>query len=655
MSNHIDTYCIRDIFSSGDYIIPIYQRNYAWGEPEISQLIQDIYDFAISEKSTENESNYYIGTLVVYKRSQANHKIFFETIDGQQRLTTLNILISVLNREYSSIITDKIDYSLNLFFDSRKKSSETLDVIARETNHLQYDKTNPERYNPNIQQAYNDAKKKLNQLLKSDNQIKAFYNFLADKVHIMRVSVPEDTDLNHYFEIMNTRGEQLEKHEILKAKLLEFIHHNEEMSYTFNLIWEACSDMERYVQYGFNVKQRDIIFTKRNWNEVYFNDLDEIAADLFDKRDTKEPAEGRFEGGIIDAIEFTGSFNFDQSQDKEAPDRFTSIINFSNFLLHVLRIQTEEDISLDDKRLLDIFDEVLEHYDTEEKVEFVKDFGANLLWCKWLFDNYIIKREFIREEDQWSLKKLKWYPDKRIKSGRVSYVNTFGGAEETNGVNKELVMLLSMFHVSTPTLVYKHWLNAALYYVYSKFWEGETIKPTEYIEYLTQLARAFLFDRYLTKQDKVIDYYDIIYKNQATAQNKNRPENISLEVLDKGTSVENFVFNYLDLILWKNEVERSSEFEFAFRSSVEHYYPQNPIAKGQELEQSICDKFGNLCLISSSKNSKLSHHLPQAKKDYYHKSGVDSLKQSEMMNYTDWNIKEIEEHGALMIEKLLNY
>ncbi len=44
-----------------------------------------------------------------------------------------------------------------------------------------------------------------------------------ENVFLVRVQVPQDIDLNHYFEIMNTRGEQLELHEIAKAKFLEVL------------------------------------------------------------------------------------------------------------------------------------------------------------------------------------------------------------------------------------------------------------------------------------------------------------------------------------------------------------------------------------------------------------------------------------------------
>jgi len=117
--------------------------------------------------------------------------------------------------------------------------------------------------------------------------------------------------------------------------------------------------------------------------------------------------------------------------------------------LHILRLQTKQDITLDDKRLIELFEPSLNK-------EFVKQFGYNLLKGKFLLDKYIIKREYLKETDRWSLKRLE-YRD------TVSYVNTFGEEDSNDDINREILMLLSMFHVSTPS---KHWLNAALKYVF---------------------------------------------------------------------------------------------------------------------------------------------------------------------------------------------
>ena len=87
------------------YIIPLYQRAFAWERNEIFQLIEDINDI---KSDTEN---YFLGTLIVAKDGKN-----FEVIDGQQRLTALYLLFNVLG-----IQTPKI-----LSFDCREKSNYTL-------------------------------------------------------------------------------------------------------------------------------------------------------------------------------------------------------------------------------------------------------------------------------------------------------------------------------------------------------------------------------------------------------------------------------------------------------------------------------------------------------------------------------------------------
>ena len=94
MNNHIDQLSVQHLLE-GDvlYRIPMYQRNYAWDEGEITQLIQDVIDYS------NREQHYYIGTLVVFERQAANGATIYETIDGQQRLTTLSLLVSFLKNE----------------------------------------------------------------------------------------------------------------------------------------------------------------------------------------------------------------------------------------------------------------------------------------------------------------------------------------------------------------------------------------------------------------------------------------------------------------------------------------------------------------------------------------------------------------------------
>lgn len=647
-------YSIKTLLGSDDYVIPIYQRNYEWGEPQITQLIQDIVDYILKSKVSENKPKYYIGSLIAYER-KLEGTVIYETIDGQQRLTTLTILLNVIKNEYSTI--DLSWYKkLNLSFDSRKVASNTISYLFNGQT------LDNKECNVAIQQGYYDAKKSLAKILVDNSlTIEDFCNYFFEKVTILRVLVPEDTDLNHYFEIMNSRGEQLEKHEILKAKMLEILE-DDNLKYAFNLIWEATSNMEKYVQYGFSVAQRDELFGKNNWNNLVSKD------DVYLKLQIPTANQTTVETLTISQLleKTTKPISESSSTTDESPDRFNTIINFANFLLHILRIQTKSDVPLDDKRLLELFEPFLKN---EDKKDFVKQFGYNLLKSKFHFDKYVIKREFAKGTDHWSLKRLKWYD-----GNKVSYVNTFDAdnAETNDGTNREILMLLSMFHVSNPTLVYKHWLNASLKFVVE--YSGTNL-ANDYKTYLENLAKAFLNDRYLTNNQK--DFFEIIYTNKG--EQKNSATDIDTNKLNQGTAVENFIFNYLDYLLWqdyradknyfkiKNEQQafadnRVKDFEYTFRSSVEHYYPQRPIDENLILQGQDAvwlDNFGNLCLISGSKNSRLSNFMPTAKKDYYTGSTtIDSIKQRIMMEYEHWdtngsnNHNEIKEHSKKMTELL---
>ena len=252
-------YNITTLFTENEYVIPIYQRNYAWGESQVNQLIQDIWD------SKKNSTDYYLGTLIIFSNRPDNK---FETIDGQQRLTTLSILLSVLKNEHSYNI-DNIK-NVNLNFDSRKKSTDTLKVLFENKDR------NRKGLNSNILIAYDNINKKIKELIDDSNksEFNEFCTFLFKKVKILQVAVPNDTDLNHYFEIMNNRGEQLEKHEILKAYCLEKLE-NEKLRNVFAKVWDACSQMDKYVQYGFDINTRHNLFGKGNWNQLP-KDFDDV-------------------------------------------------------------------------------------------------------------------------------------------------------------------------------------------------------------------------------------------------------------------------------------------------------------------------------------------------------------------------------------------
>lgn len=661
-NNDITQLSVRNLLGdSVDYIIPMYQRNYAWEEGEITQLIQDIIDY-LPSKPNIPEYNYYIGTLVVFERQKdGNDRVVYETIDGQQRFTTLSLLISYLKNE-STISLDWYN-KVNINFESRPHSTKTFDKIFKGNQSNDVSKgLSSEDTNTSLINGYNLIKKLLPQKLKENKvELSKFTEYLLRRVQIIRVKVPVDTDLNHYFEVMNNRGEQLEKHEILKAKMMEVlnkiknIEEREQSQNCIHSIWEACSNMEKYVQLGFTPEKRSLLFGEKDWGQLKLQSFDEIRQALGDsKRETIAVC-------LNDIIANVQLGKKENDLEDEASERFSTIINFPNFLLHILRIQLERDIPLDDKRLIDTFDEYLLKINDatiEETIAEVKEFVFNLLKCKHLFDHFIIKREFLKGSDSWSLKRFKWNDGgSKNKSGRGSYVNTFGDEEGSDDENRKILMLLSAFHVSLPTLVYKHWLNAALCYLFRKP-ENKKITAKLYLKYLDALARSFVFDRFLSPNGGY-DYFSIIYRNNSKPQSSREQFNDERlkEQLSFGNIENNLVFNYLDYLLWCDHSATDLDvkrYEFTFRSSVEHYYPQNPMPGYERMNDDALNSFGNLCLISHSKNSRLSNFMPEAKKEYYKKNTIDSIKQYLMMKEARWDEMAIEQHYKSMKKRLLD-
>ena len=91
---NIDQKSVFSLFSDrkADFLIPDYQRPYAWGDKECQRLWKDIFEFAIPENDATRfkvGSEYFLGPIVTFKNDQGKDEI----IDGQQRLTTLMLLL----------------------------------------------------------------------------------------------------------------------------------------------------------------------------------------------------------------------------------------------------------------------------------------------------------------------------------------------------------------------------------------------------------------------------------------------------------------------------------------------------------------------------------------------------------------------------------
>lgn len=613
---------IRELYSGekATFEVPIYQRNYAWEKDEIAALIQDVYD-----AMSANKPYYYIGTLVSFHKGDE----IYEIIDGQQRLTTVFLILKYLNAD----IGNKLTYR------ARKKSTKTLESIPG----FGIDEKDAGIYNgfltvgSSVEEIVGQAQKD------------KFTQYFLDKVHIIHYRVPKDVNLNHYFEVMNSRGEQLEKHEIVKAKLMSLLTDGGDRS-KFGKIWECCSEMGTYVQAKYNDKT------------VFGNDLAWLKSEKFDDLPTDDRSSEEQKPLTIEAI-ITGNAPFaDGNADKEdKPDSFQPIIDFSNFLLIVLKITrtlkesnfNATEFNLDDKELLNEF--------SKDKIvldeAFVKEFGFNLLKAKYFLDNFIVhhsNEEDTIENNPWKLQY--WQKEQNAKNGirTKAYVKNLCSEEDTQDT---LVQLLSMFEVSFTARQRKNYLFYCLLYLFKNA-KRKLSFFKKYCRFLDGLATKYFKDVYLVKESlneintPLPRSFDTTILKQGdvniTVENKNAVDNFDF-IYGDGSSpskgIPLFVFNYLDYRLWKSYLsvrgskegskDRQDMFkqfgcsdfgleifkQFYFsrtRRSLEHFFPQADAGKPPvDLTESNINCFGNYGMIGADINSSGSNYAPRVKLDHY--------------------------------------
>ena len=620
------------------YEIPVYQRNYSWEEDEISELINDVYDFYLKKRAP-----YYIGTLVTYERADN----VYEVIDGQQRLTTIYIILKVLGVK---------EIKNNLTYRARRVSANTLVILG--------DKPYDDEVDKGILRGFSFAEKALKNLPKDD--IDGFKRYFLDNVHIIHYKVPSDVDLNHYFEVMNSRGEQLEKHEIVKSMLGQ--HLEEKELSIFCRVWESCSEMNMYIQQ---------VFPEIN---VFGNNLNKFNAKSFSDIPEQNELDGKV--SLQDLLSQTGCIREFVST-KEQNDEFQPIIDFSNFLLIVLKItmmQYKEfnpiEFSLDDKELINEFSDALDSVKKVEKTEtFAKTFGFNLLRAKYLLDNYIVHQSLDSQvgkgDNPW---KLESYCQEKDKKGYPKNIT------ENLEVQIELVHLLSMFEVSYSSRQRKNYLFYCLKFLFD--WQESNVQA--YLEFLRKLADRYFYDIYLNATE-MIQPGPNAFDEALLSDNELNMECIESKGVDYvekfrgiykqgSANIPLFVFNYTDYFLWRfyaNEIrgrntkeeskERVSFFEklgcgdfglepfknFYFsrtRKSLEHFYPQAKAGDGKALSHEDINCFGNFAMIGAEINSSGSDLDPKAKLDRYgdgkyDQVGVASLKFQIMMQICRDNCK----------------
>lgn len=225
-----------------EYHIPAYQRPYAWTQTETMDLFDDLYDFY----QKEEQDSYFLGSIVLIKDESKPHA---DVIDGQQRLTTLSILFSVMADCFTDLDA-KIDCKRLLqekgnkltgikpkprlflrdkdqpFFEKYIQNVNLQDLMEKDAATLEDE---PQKH---IQENCRVLRERFKESFSIDEELQKFSQFLLTRCFLIAVSTENQESAFRIFSVMNSRGLDLLPTDIIKSETIGKIAPNLQKEYT---------------------------------------------------------------------------------------------------------------------------------------------------------------------------------------------------------------------------------------------------------------------------------------------------------------------------------------------------------------------------------------------------------------------------------------
>jgi hypothetical protein len=238
---------IRQLLSGSKYAIDYYQREYKWQTKQVIELLEDLagkflddFDSAHDRSEVEKYGHYFLGSIII---SQKDGQKFI--IDGQQRLTTLSLLLIFLyNLQQGK--PDEVKHLGELIFSAQYgKKSFNLNVEERIpamealfTKQAMINEADQPESVRNIVARYKDIEDNFSEVLTQD-ALPYFIDWLIQNVHMVEITAYSDEDAYTIFETMNDRGLSLTPTDMLKGFVLANIS-DEAQKLRANQIWKDC-------------------------------------------------------------------------------------------------------------------------------------------------------------------------------------------------------------------------------------------------------------------------------------------------------------------------------------------------------------------------------------------------------------------------------
>ena len=383
--------------NGGQFVIPVFQRNYTWTSNEVKQLFRDL------ESVLSNEySNHFLGTIIYTDRSLSFSERQFTVIDGQQRLTTVFLILYAIkalmqeNNDIEKIKELEENYLINKN-NSNNESKYRLKPYVSDDNVFQ--KIVKDRVDKIENKQSNVYKNYINILsyirkLNSDYSLDEIIEGL-NKLNIVCIPLYPDDSAQRIFESINSTGVKLTASDLIRNFLLMDLNNNEQEEY-FNKYWmeiekNISSDpkkLESFFRVYLAIKnkklpaKRSIYNEFKRWyyrnNEIslkeifkdiikysnYYNEIYHIEINKIDKALREPIKEYRIIGSELPAPLIMGFYNLYQNDEinKEQLSELISIVN--NYLVRrsICDLDTKSITKLFAPLLSDVIDYCREDY-----------------------------------------------------------------------------------------------------------------------------------------------------------------------------------------------------------------------------------------------------------------------------------------------------
>ncbi len=285
---------IHGLLSGNKFAIDEYQREYKWGQENITDLINDLlnkfrasYVVGHSTQNVAKYEDYFLGSIILNKKD-IEDKIVFSIVDGQQRITSITLLLIHLYQigKKKNINQDILfEMQRMIYSDSWGSKAYNLDIPDRhvvlealfkgnEFNHQVHNESVRNMYaryqdieSENIENALGDA-------------FELFLYWFCNRVAIIEISCQSSNQAYDIFETMNDRGRPLSTVDMLKSFFLSHVSDQKKLDH-LNSIWRSATFRINIWDNSYH-STREVLFFKTWFRAKYMAKFDEVSGRIID-------------------------------------------------------------------------------------------------------------------------------------------------------------------------------------------------------------------------------------------------------------------------------------------------------------------------------------------------------------------------------------